>query len=916
MFRHIVSFAFLFFIIASTASAQMKSMTPDVYGSWNRINSPSISNTGKVITYVTKAERARGVLHIYIKENGYTYSFPRAERPQIARLENHVVYRTKEPFERKLTPIHASKKKQEENDTLTVFNIEKKSLEKVSDFNKYELSKKWGNHLIVHLKESEITESDSTSQTGPADPGSSLLVWNLSTGIKDTIHHVKNYTLADESPVLLYEVAEVDSLTQAGVYRREILTGKVATIVSTKGDYKYLVLSEDGNHTACIMDVDTSSASLRPYELWYGSKSQPAIKVADYETIFDDRSLHISHHHKPTFNDQGNRLFFHVAPDPILPDTTWIADETPDVEIWTTQDSRLYTQQKVLLEQEKKKAYLAYFDLESKSIVQLGNSNHPTVLQSKKSSEGNFIGVNEEPYLKYLSWEGNTYADLYSIDSKNGSSHSILKKIPGNVRISPAGKYAYWFHREEQKYYAYDLKSGQLLKPARDISTPLGDEINDRPTEAFSYGLAGWSIGDRYMIIQDRYDLWLVDATCESASKNLTEGRAEKLKYRYIKLDTEEDHIDLSAPMYLYTFNERDKSSGYALRTSDHKIKTLLHSDHRYSPRITKARESNDIFYTRESMEEFPDIIASDLSFSEGNKISEANPQQEDYNWGSGELVSWKNKNGRQETGMLFVPGNFDRNKKYPMIVNFYEKSSDRFYSHRAPYAHRSTINYSYYLSKGYVIFNPDIYYTVGYPGKSALETVVSGTEHILEMGFVDKKRVGLQGHSWGGYQIAHIVTKTDLYACAESGAPVVNMVSAYGGIRWGSGMSRMFQYERTQSRLGATLWENPELYLENSPIFETDKITTPVLILHNDNDGAVPWYQGIEWFVALRRLNKDAWMLNYNGEPHWPLKWGNRYDFQVRMEQFFDHYLMGKKAPPWMGKGIPAIEKKSNLGF
>ena len=148
------------------------------------------------------------------------------------------------------------------------------------------------------------------------------------------------------------------------------------------------------------------------------------------------------------------------------------------------------------------------------------------------------------------------------------------------------------------------------------------------------------------------------------------------------------------------------------------------------------------------------------------------------------------------------------------------------------------------------------------------------------------------------------------MFKCAESGAPVVNMISAYGGIRWGSGMSRQFQYEKTQSRLGATLWKNPELYIENSPVFNLDKVNTPVLILHNDEDGAVPWYQGIEYFVGLRRLGKPAWMLNYNGEPHWPVKWQNILDFNIRIEHFFDHYLMDAPMPRWMKRGVPALEK------
>jgi dipeptidyl aminopeptidase/acylaminoacyl peptidase len=192
----------------------------------------------------------------------------------------------------------------------------------------------------------------------------------------------------------------------------------------------------------------------------------------------------------------------------------------------------------------------------------------------------------------------------------------------------------------------------------------------------------------------------------------------------------------------------------------------------------------------------------------------------------------------------------------------------------------------------------------------------VPGVLHILEMGFVDRERIGVQGHSWGGYQIAYMITRTNIFRAAEAGAPVSNMTSAYGGIRWGSGMSRMFQYEKTQSRIGGTLWEYTQRYIENSPLFWADKIQTPVLMMHNDKDGAVPWYQGIEFFVALRRLGKPVWMLNYNGEAHGLRKYINQKDFAVRMQQFFDHYLKEAPAPVWMQEGVPAVKKGKTLGL
>jgi dipeptidyl aminopeptidase/acylaminoacyl peptidase len=271
---------------------------------------------------------------------------------------------------------------------------------------------------------------------------------------------------------------------------------------------------------------------------------------------------------------------------------------------------------------------------------------------------------------------------------------------------------------------------------------------------------------------------------------------------------------------------------------------------------------------------------------------------------------------GKKLEGIIYKPANFDPNKKYPMIVNFYERNSETLYKYHMPEAHRSTIDYSMYLSNGYIVFNPDIRYRDGFPGESCYNCVMSGISEVLSRGYVDEARIGAQGHSWGGYQVAYLATRTRLFAAIESGAPVVNMYSAYGGIRWGSGLARSFQYEHTQSRLGATPWTDSRRYYENSPLFLMDKVETPILIMHNDQDGHVPWYQGIEYFVALKRLGKPAWMLNYTGEPHWPTKNPNKLDFQIRMKQFFDHFLKGEPMPKWMKEGVPAVKQPYELGY
>jgi dipeptidyl aminopeptidase/acylaminoacyl peptidase len=260
--------------------------------------------------------------------------------------------------------------------------------------------------------------------------------------------------------------------------------------------------------------------------------------------------------------------------------------------------------------------------------------------------------------------------------------------------------------------------------------------------------------------------------------------------------------------------------------------------------------------------------------------------------------------------GVLIKPADFDPKKKYPMIVYLYERLSDTVHDFRNP-GPGQNVNPSYYASNDYVIFLPDIVYKVGYPGKSAMNCIMPGVEKLVKMGFVDEKAIGIQGHSWGGYQIAYMITQTNKFKAAAPGALVANMFSAYNGIRWGPGIPRQFQYERTQSRIGGTPWNSTKLFMENSPLFYVDKVQTPVLMIHNDGDDAVPWYQGIEFYLSLRRLGKEVYFFNYNGEFHGLRKRQNQKDYSRRMKEFFDHKLKGAPAPEWMQKGIPYLQRE-----
>ncbi|MDZ7821321.1 MAG: prolyl oligopeptidase family serine peptidase [Candidatus Marinimicrobia bacterium] len=428
-------------------------------------------------------------------------------------------------------------------------------------------------------------------------------------------------------------------------------------------------------------------------------------------------------------------------------------------------------------------------------------------------------------------------------------------------------------------------------------------------------------LGDRYAFIYDRYDIWKFDLSGEKAPLNVTRGtgRDRKIVYRYHHLDPELDYAPIK-PVILSAFNEKTKENGFAgVRFYEGSVpEHLVYSDHKYN-HLEKAEDADVLIWRKGSYRIFPDLWVSDMDFDTKVKVSALNPQQSEYRWADVELVEWKNSDGVELQGMLYIPDGLDTDKKHPMIIYYYEKYSDYLHQYFMPQPSYSTINKTMYPSNGYIVFIPDIVYEVGHPGKSGLDCVETGLDMLLkEYPFIDEDKVALQGQSWGGYQTAYFITQTDRFAAGMAGAPVSNMTSAYGGIRWFSGLSRMMQYEGGQSRIGGTLWDRFDLYVENSPVFFADRINTPLLIMHNDNDGAVPWTQGIEMFVAMRRLQKPAWMLVYNNDSH-NLKrasWGNRMDLTVRMKQFFDHYLRDEPMPLWMKEGIPATEKGRELKY
>lgn len=917
-------------LILFAAYGQKKALDHADFEIWKTIEKEKMSPDGNWVAYVLETgEGARDdTLVIYDGEKEQSLRFARAGEAHFSADNRFAVFKIKPPIDT-LKALRRQKVDKDKlpKDTLAIYNLQTGNLEKIPNLKSYQLPEKWPGWLAYQYDEVAMEQDSTQSEEGEKkkkkkkskDDGYPLVIRQLGESAQDTFAGVIDYIHAEEGAHFLFSTKGQDSTAQDGVYLFATQEQQLQPLLEVeKGKFAHLTLSKKGEQAAFIADLDTTKARVRPFELfhWQNGK-ETAQQILAPGDAFLGQDWIVSEHYNLKFSDDATKLYFGVAPPPILQDTSLLEEEIVNVEVWSYQDARLHTQQNVQLERDRKQSYLAVYHPPTGELIQLAQESMPEIRLTEDRNADVALGYYEEPYQKEISWEGYPICkDVYWVDLKNGQSELVESQLCGNPELSPEGKYIYWYSAPDSVWFAYEITAKQKVQLTDNEDTPFYDELNDRPMHPSSYRIAGWLEDDRYVLINDRYDIWKVDPTGKQKRINLTKGREQNKRYRYIQTDPEAHFINSKQPLLLHTFDEDSKQEGYArLHLRDGKVTQVIEEDFSFSSRPKKAKKADRWLFTKESFVQFPDLIYGP-ALGKAKQISNANPQQKNYYWGTIEPYQWASLDGQMLDGLLVKPENFDPKKKYPMITYFYERYSDRLHNHWRPYPGRSIINFSFYASRGYVIFIPDIPYREGYPGESAYNAVIPGVTSLINQGFIDKDRIGVQGHSWGGYQVAYLITKTDIFKCAESGAPVVNMFSAYGGIRWGSGLSRMFQYERTQSRIGGTIWEYPIRYMENSPLFFLDKVNTPVLILHNDKDGAVPWYQGIEFFTAMRRLGKPAWLLNYNDEPHWPVKLQNRKDFQKRMQQFFDHYLMDKPVPQWMERGVPAIEKGIKQGY
>ncbi|MEP6780743.1 MAG: prolyl oligopeptidase family serine peptidase [Gemmatimonadaceae bacterium] len=761
--------------------------------------------------------------------------------------------------------------------------------------------------------------------------GTDLVIRDLSNGLMRNVGNVNLFDFDNSGKLLAYTVDAVERVGN-GIYLLNPASGETRALNTAIADYDQMDWADDGSNLSVLRGDKTKGMRQKTNVLlaWKNVASgTPTVIEWDpsQDNAFPKEHV-LSEYTSPRWSKDGSQLFVGIKEQE--PEIAAADSLKANVDVWHWKDTETQATQMLQLARDRRITLMGSLHLSPLKFVRLADTSMRTVAATANGKWG--IGRDDAPYrADPMNTQNRT--DYYKVNIADGTRTLIDKNLTRTYGTSPDSK---WFiYIKNKQPLAYNLETGTSFVLDAAGKHNFIDFEDDHASDKSLFGIAGWSKDGQSILLNDKFDIWQVPLEANGKAVNITNGAgaAGQIVFRVARLSGgggggrggrgggaggfaagEDDGIDLSKPLFVSAYGERSKKFGYYEATVGQAPKALIWEDKQVGQAV-KADSADRVIFTQQTFSEYPDYWVTTAKFDAPKRITDANPFIKEYAWGSKVLFDYKNSKGKLLQGTLTLPAGYEKGKKYPMIVYQYEIMSNTHHTFSQPvYDDRPQM--STYASNGYIVMQPDVVYEIGKPGSSALDCVLAATKKVIELGYADPKHIGLQGHSWGGYQSSFIVTQTDIFAAVVTGAALTDYISMNNLLYKQSGSLNSALLETGQGRMGenVTPYNSRELWVNQSPIEHVRNIKTPFLILQGTADGAVDWNEGLEFFNAARRNGKQVIFLSYPNEPHHLAIKENQKDFQIRMKQYFDHYLMDKPAPKWMTDGLPQTKKYSPI--
>lgn len=908
--------------LAIPATGQQKpTLTAADYDRWERLGGATLSQNGQWMAVSIGRVNDEDELRIHQTRSDSVVVVPFGTRPAFSSDGRWVAYGIGvSPDERE----EAEEEDRQVFDKLGLLNLMTGVQTTRDNFESFTFSDD-GRYLALRRYKPKDKES----------AGVDVVVHDLANGTDMSFGNVSEMAWQDEG-TLLAMLIDADDQVGNGVTVYDPSTGRLRSLDTGSAQYRQLTWREDAPDLVAFRTLedeayeDTAHVAL----VWRGLNRDDARRsVLDPRTDAQfPSSMRIVEFRAPTWSDDGSTVFVGIQARRPTPERCGEPssaegnggadgesanadecedDEAPGVEIWHALDVDPVPQQRVRERQLREENYLSAWNLNTGTFVQLGDD----LTESTSMVEGgrHVVGRDETPYAEHGMFR-QQFFDLYAIDVSTGSKTKIEDRIEGGTTSSPGGRYLLWF--EGEHWFAHDLRNARTRNLTADLPTAFVNlDVTPTREQMPSFGIGGWLEGDQAVLLNDEWDVWEVKLD-GSGGRALTRGAAEQVRYRIVGVDEDDDGYDPGAPIYYSVYGEWTKKAGFARAQPGRTPTVLVWEDKLFGGFFTpfhKAEDADVYAFRMEGFDDSPDYFVAGPTLASPRQVTKTNPFHGDFAWGRTELVDYENEWGRRLQGVLTWPANYDPSRQYPMIVYHYELLSQGMHQYQVPDA-TQYYNQQIWSQNGYFVFRPDVVYRDRRPGQSNVETLRPAVAAAVARAPIDEEKIGLIGHSWGGYQTTFFVTQDDLFASAVAGAPLTNLMSMYLSFYWNSGGTDARIFEISQGRMQVPWWEDEASYVANSPLHHIRNMNTPLLMMFGTNDGAVEYNQGVEFYNAARRLGKQMVMLSYDGENHGLAKEPNQRDYQSRIMEWFGHYLKGEPAPDWIATGVPYLLQKDRL--